>query len=714
MEEIDVLKKLSKMVETTRLALETSDETKARYYFYALKAIYQNQLDELINILNKNIFDPNAIHDYIDKSILKNGGYYDRLKQLQWKLKWDHYNTELLINNFDSLLFAAVSCNNVEAIRCLVLKFKVDPNFVLAQDTGHSKHIPAVCRAAHHGRMEALKVLIEECGADPKQTSKDGLTALHYALARCLKPENSKENYEEEFSIRKKIAYYLINECGLSVTQTTNEGVTVAGKLLIRILLYKRDLNEFRELAQEFKLNPVLLTKKGSLLHLLCSYIGRHNFTILPDAVKFILSTYKIDINAIDESKSTALILVAKSLQGWHEDYKRYQFEDYSTRIQECIGIIRILMQYGANTSVMDAKGLTALDYLPKEEAYSNLRELFSENTKKLPVSSLSTNIPSLEIDQKKLPYEISVTDIIFQDKLGSGAFGVVYKGVWQHNFVAIKQLSAIKLSQDAEREFQQETQLMTELRSPNVVQFYGVCYYQKSPCIVMEYMEQGSLFNFLRVEQPQSWNIRLEISRDISKGVAYLHSTNIIHRDLKSLNVLLDNQNHAKLCDFGLAKVKSTLLTSTQDHQVVGTLAWLAPELFQRNSVYSFQSDMYSLGMVLWEIAARKIPFSDAQGKQELIIQWISMGEREKIPHDTPKNINDLIEQCWDAEPMKRPSAAQAVEALLKTQGFFSQNANTKNPNLNLASQPSYRGNLDSQDPNQNSGENYYNNFKG
>jgi serine/threonine protein kinase len=139
------------------------------------------------------------------------------------------------------------------------------------------------------------------------------------------------------------------------------------------------------------------------------------------------------------------------------------------------------------------------------------------------------------------------------------------------------------------------------------------------------------------------------------------LFAENILHRDLKSLNVLLDDRYRAKLCDFGLAKVKTETSSSTKN-EVAGTLAWMAPELFKRKAIYTKKADIYSYGMVLWEIAARQLPYQDANGNQALISKWVSEGEREEIPDDTPPKLASLIKFCWEAEPDKRPSAEQVV----------------------------------------------------
>eukprot|EP01042_Synura_sphagnicola_P036771 gene36771-biopygen26210 len=180
-----------------------------------------------------------------------------------------------------------------------------------------------------------------------------------------------------------------------------------------------------------------------------------------------------------------------------------------------------------------------------------------------------------------------------------------------------------------------------------------------------MEYMPRGSLHQLLRDRQAEIlWDVRMRIARDITRGLAYLHAEKIVHRDIKSMNVLL-SEGKACLADFGLARVKTeTLAVSTKSSQAAGTLRWMAPELFYPRAVYTLKSDMYSLGWVLWELASRRLPFENATSN-ELIPIWAKEGEREDIPEDCPARLASVIKDCWHGDPTLRPEA-EAVAALL------------------------------------------------
>jgi ankyrin repeat protein/serine/threonine protein kinase len=278
----------------------------------------------------------------------------------------------------------------------------------------------------------------------------------------------------------------------------------------------------------------------------------------------------------------------------------------------------------------------------------------------------------------ESISYEINYKELTLDKKIGEGGFGVVYKGVYRHSNVAVKQLLMENISQEAADEFASEAVVMAKLRYENIVQFYGYCV---SPqyCIVMEYMPHGSLFNVLRSDKPLDWPERFRIAVDIAKGVSVLHYENILHRDIKSLNVLLDEHYKAKLTDFGLSKIKTetkskTLEVKTQS-EAVGTLAWMAPELFEATGVYTQKSDIYSLGITFWELATSKIPFAHAHGdRQSLIPGWVRNGAREQIPEDCPKPLADLIQACWATEPKQRPTAEDIVTRLKSVNDLFTQ----------------------------------------
>ncbi len=273
----------------------------------------------------------------------------------------------------------------------------------------------------------------------------------------------------------------------------------------------------------------------------------------------------------------------------------------------------------------------------------------------------------------------IAYKDLTLEEKeLGAGGFGKVYKGTWKYTPVAVKQLHLQQMSPDVKEEFQREASFMVGLRHPNIVQLYGVCLDPGHYGMVMELMLKGSLYDVLHnAGEKLDWKMRWEIGMDVGQGLAVLHSEGVLHRDLKSLNVLLDDRMRAKLTDFGLSRVKTESVASTRQ-QSVGTLMWMAPELFKRKAKYTQGADVYSYGMILWELASRKIPYADA-ASPAVIAQWIQAGETEEIPADCPETFGQVVKTCWAMEPESRPTAAKVVEQLragLEQHGLFGRGA--------------------------------------
>ncbi|MBP9726692.1 MAG: protein kinase [Gammaproteobacteria bacterium] len=249
---------------------------------------------------------------------------------------------------------------------------------------------------------------------------------------------------------------------------------------------------------------------------------------------------------------------------------------------------------------------------------------------------------------------------------LGEGGFGIVYQGAWQRTDVAIKQLKVARLSASAVTSFADEARQHAALRHPHIVALFSVCVEVGHYSMVMEYMPQGSLYDVLHTkEKALPWSLRLTMARHIAVGLAYLHDQSILHRDLKSLNVLLDNQMNAKLSDFGLSKEvkKETGSTMTSAQPAVGSILWMAPELFKRGAKHDNLSDIYALGIVFWELSSRELPFhADETATPELIKDWVKDGERETIPSDTPPAFAALITRCWAQRTGDRPANVGVV----------------------------------------------------
>ena len=261
---------------------------------------------------------------------------------------------------------------------------------------------------------------------------------------------------------------------------------------------------------------------------------------------------------------------------------------------------------------------------------------------------------------------KIKQTELIQGEKLGSGGFGDVYKGVYkpgngsQTFVVAMKQVKD-RLSDEAAEEYNREIAIMAKLNSPYIVRFHGIC--RATFTIVMEFVPKGSLWDLLRSAECPSWKKGLyQIAFDVTYGLAYLHSQRVIHADLKSLNVLITADFRAKISDFGLSKIKAG---DTQSAATLvgascgGTTRWMAPELFEYNKGVNKvkttkKSDVFSYGVVLWELGAKDLPFKDVPNDH--VPSAIMKGERPEISRNTPPTMAALIGQCWAKRPKDRP----------------------------------------------------------
>ena len=279
-------------------------------------------------------------------------------------------------------------------------------------------------------------------------------------------------------------------------------------------------------------------------------------------------------------------------------------------------------------------------------------------------------------------------------DKIAEGGFGEVFRGTFQLAPVAIKRLLLKQLSERALREFQQEAQLMATLRHPHIITFFG--FTKATPFyIVMEWMAKGSLFSLLHSEQDLSWPQRIQWGVEISLGLHFLHAftPQILHRDLKSLNVLIGERDEAKLTDFGLAmaNIRTTTKTITskspskQAAETVGSLRWMAPEILGLKPKYTPASDIFALAMVLWELASREIPYGDAPA-ESIIRDAVKGGEREDIPDDCPEGFATIIQMAWAQEAAMRPSAEEVIKQLQAMQGKPSEDKPADSPPYSAA----------------------------
>ncbi|KAJ3685762.1 hypothetical protein LUZ61_014926 [Rhynchospora tenuis] len=275
--------------------------------------------------------------------------------------------------------------------------------------------------------------------------------------------------------------------------------------------------------------------------------------------------------------------------------------------------------------------------------------------------------------------WEINFNLLRFGNKVASGSYGDLYKGTYCSQEVAIKVIKAEGVNVNVLREFAHEVSIMRKIRHKNVVQFIGACTRPKL-CIVTEFMSGGSLYDYLHKENDfLKVPALLRVAIDVSKGMNYLHQNNIIHRDLKTANILMDENKVVKVSDFGVARVKAQSGVMTAE---TGTYRWMAPEVIA-HKLYDHKADVFSFGILLWELLTGKVPYDDMTPVQAAI-GVVQKGLRPTIPNETNSKLAELIEKCWQQEPSLRPDFSQILEALnaiSKEVGDNSEDRKTKSP---------------------------------
>ncbi|XP_015066121.1 serine/threonine-protein kinase STY17-like [Solanum pennellii] len=269
--------------------------------------------------------------------------------------------------------------------------------------------------------------------------------------------------------------------------------------------------------------------------------------------------------------------------------------------------------------------------------------------------------------DSVKIPtdgsddWEIDIRLLKFENKVASGSFGDLYKGTYCSQEVAIKVLKPENLNMDMVKEFSQEVFIMRKIRHKNVVQFIGACTRPPNLCIVTEFMTRGSIYTFLH-KQRGAFKLPtlLKVAIDVSKGMSYLHQNNIIHRDLKTANLLMDEHGVVKVGDFGVARVQTQTGVMTAE---TGTYRWMAPEVIEHKP-YDHKADVFSFGIVLWELLTGEIPYAYLTPLQAAI-GVVQQGLRPTIPKSTHPKLAELLEKCWQQDPTQRPDFSEILDIL-------------------------------------------------
>ncbi|KAJ6395525.1 hypothetical protein OIU77_020717 [Salix suchowensis] len=270
--------------------------------------------------------------------------------------------------------------------------------------------------------------------------------------------------------------------------------------------------------------------------------------------------------------------------------------------------------------------------------------------------------------------------------KLGEGGFGSVHKGVLADNtLVAVKKFKGVDKAQMNE-EFQKEIGIVSQVNHKNMVKLLGLCLETKVPLLVYELISNGTLFKHIHDKGSQilaSWSNRLRIASEIALALNYLHSLAdppIIHGDVKSMNILLDNKYTAKIADFGASVLISPGQTNILAEKIQGTLGYLDPE-YLMTGLLTVQSDVYSFGVVLVELLTGEKPNSiSSSGEKRNIIQHfisalgtenlfkiLDFQAADEVEMDEIEVVAELAKSCLNSIGVNRPTMKQVSDELAK-----------------------------------------------
>ncbi|XP_047311579.1 serine/threonine-protein kinase STY13-like [Impatiens glandulifera] len=300
--------------------------------------------------------------------------------------------------------------------------------------------------------------------------------------------------------------------------------------------------------------------------------------------------------------------------------------------------------------------------------------------------SSLPPIIAS-SVVRRREEWEIDPTKLVIKGVIARGTFGTVRRGIYDGQDVAVKMLDwGEEGGHRSEAEiaslraaFTQEVAVWNNLHHPNVTSFIGAIMGSSSLhiqteggqiampnsicCVVVEYLAGGTLKTYLIKNRRRKLPFKVvhQIALDLARGLSYLHSEKIVHRDVKTENMLLDKTRTVKIADFGVARVEASNPNDMTGE--TGTLGYMAPEVLN-GSAYNRKCDVYSFGICLWEIYCCDMPYPDLSFS-EVTSAVVRQNLRPEMPRCCPSSLANVMKRCWDANPDKRPEMDEVVSML-------------------------------------------------
>jgi len=253
-------------------------------------------------------------------------------------------------------------------------------------------------------------------------------------------------------------------------------------------------------------------------------------------------------------------------------------------------------------------------------------------------------------------------------DKIGEGAFSDVYKGVYYGTTVAVKKMDVDLLDNKFTEKFVlRELAMLKGMRHANIVQFIGFYKTDTDLFLVTEFVTNKNLHCWLKEKSYNvSWPLRIRFASDTAWALNYLHYRGILHRDVKSKNMLVDADFRIKVCDFGSSRSSTATESTTERMTIIGTDGWMAPELRLSHPDYNKSADVFGYGMILIQLITRKGPRHVRKGWTRDEPYGIDYNQLTKLtPNDCPPLFLQLAVECTAFNPARRPPLSAIIERL-------------------------------------------------